>query len=421
MIKKNTNQSYAALLDQEDPLAHFRDHFHLPMDDEQQPMVYFTGNSLGLQPKTVHGYIEHELSDWAKLGVDGHFKARNPWFSYHEAFREGLAKLVGGKETEVVAMNGLTVNLHVLMSTFYRPTPERYKIIMLQNAFPSDHYAVASQVRMHGFDPSEAIVYIGAPASQRTLDMQELSDALDQEGHQTALILIEGVSYLTGQRFDLSAIATKAKAHGVCIGADLAHAVGNVPLQLHEDQVDFAVWCNYKYVNGGPGCVGGAFVHERHVKKDDLFQLAGWWGHDQSTRFQMDKTFVPMRSADRFQMSNAPVMNMVGLRASLEIFNQAGMDQLRAKSLQMIAYMQMLLQEKLGDALTQITPLDPEQRGAQFSLIVPGGKEVFEALQKQNIVCDWREPNVLRLAPVPLYNQFQEIWTFVDVLQKAMS
>jgi kynureninase len=403
--------------DQLDPLYGFRERFHFPQH-EGKDVAYFCGNSLGLQPKSVGYLMQNELEDWARHGVEGHFRAKNPWFSYHHLFTERLAKIVGAKNTEVVAMNTLTVNLHLLILSFYRPANGRYKILMEAGAFPSDQYAVETQVRMHGYDPAEAIIEISPRGGAHIIEEEDIIAAINEAGSSLALVMIGGVNYYTGQFFDLEAITKAAQRVGAYAGFDLAHAVGNIPLQLHDWNVDFACWCSYKYLNSGPGAVGGAYVHEHHAANPKTFRLAGWWGNDEETRFRMEKGFIPKATAESWQMSNAQVFNMVAHNASLDIFDKAGMKELREKSEKLTGYMEYLLRDVTELPFVIITPDHPRRRGCQLSLLfAERGREVFEKLTDAGVVADWREPNVIRIAPVPLYNSFEDCYRFYEVLK----
>lgn len=407
---------YAQGLDQTDILYSFRERFLFPQHNDKD-VIYFCGNSLGLQPKSVGYLMEKELGDWAKYGVEGHFNAAMPWFSYHHFFSERLARIVGAKKDEVVAMNTLTVNLQLLMLSFYRPTAKRYKILMEAGAFPSDQYAIETQVRMHGYDPADAIIEVTPSEGENVIEEIDIVNAIKEAGDSLALVMIGGVNYYTGQYFDLENITKAAHSVGAYCGFDLAHAAGNIPLELHEWNVDFACWCSYKYLNSGPGGVGGAFVHERHGDNPNVFRLAGWWGNDEKTRFKMQKGFHPQRGAAGWQMSNAPVFNMVAHNASLDIFDKAGMKALREKSLKLTGYMEYLLKQISHLPFTIITPQEPDRRGCQLSLLFDErGKEVFQALSENGVVADWREPNVIRIAPVPLYNTFEDCFTFYRIL-----
>jgi kynureninase len=408
---------YARLQDDMDILFSFRERFHFPKH-EGQDAIYFCGNSLGLQPKSTHYLFEKELSDWAKWGVEGHFHAENPWFSYQRQFSPGLAKLVGALTDEVVAMNTLTVNLHLLLISFYRPANGRYKILMEGGAFPSDQYAIETQVRMHGFDPDDAIIELMPRPGEYTLRDEDILQAIKEHGPQLACVMMGAVNYYTGQFYDLKSITEAAHEEGALAGFDLAHAMGNVPMQLHDWGVDFACWCSYKYLNSGPGGVGGIFVHEKHGNNPDTLRLAGWWGNEESTRFKMKKGFVPAKGAASWQMSNAPVFNMVAHAASLDIFEKVSIDTLRQKSLRLTAYLEYLLQQLDHLSFTIITPREPQRRGAQLSLLFHNdGRKVFDALTSNGVIADWREPDVIRIAPVPLYNSYEDVYRFYEVLK----
>lgn len=411
------NLEYAQNLDQVDVLYSFRERFHFPQH-EGRDVYYFCGNSLGLQPKSVGYLMDMELQDWARHGVEGHFRARNPWFSYHKMFSQRLSMVVGAFPHEVVAMNTLTVNLHLLMLSFYRPTEKRFKILMEAGAFPSDQYAVETQVRMHGYDPADAIIEIAPREGSYVIEEEDILSAISESNGALALVMIGGVNYYSGQLFDIKKITDAAHRVGAYAGFDLAHAAGNVPLQLHDWNVDFACWCSYKYLNSGPGGVGGIYIHEHHAKNQKTFRLGGWWGNDESTRFKMEKGFVPKKTAESWQMSNAPVFNMVAHHASLDIFEKAGMQSLREKSEKLTAYMEYLLNEIPNLPFVIITPNHPRQRGCQLSLLfLERGKEVFDRLTEQGVVADWREPDVIRVAPVPLYNSYEDVFRFYEILR----
>lgn len=419
----------AALLDAADELAGYRTQFAIPLARDvgavaaraDEPCVYLTGNSLGCMPRSAADAVRVELEDWARLGVEAHLHGRNPWLPYHEVFREMGARLVGAKPGEVVMMNSLTANLHLLMVSFYRPTAERHKIIIEDTAFPSDSYAVASQAAFHGFDPASAIVRLSARPGEHALRTDDVLEAIERHGASTALVMLGGVNYLTGQWFDMERITATARAMGCGVGWDLAHAAGNVPLRLHDWGVDFAAWCSYKFLNSGPGAVAGAFVHERHGDRADLPRFAGWWGNDPKERFVMRPDFVARAGADGWQLSNPPILAMAPLRASLEIFDEVGMDRLRAKSLLLTAWMERLIDQMAGNERGQrveiITPREPGARGCALSLVIKSGpREAADRLKRAGVVCDFREPNVIRAAPVPLYNSFLDVHRFVGVL-----
>ena len=408
---------FARAEDDIDVLYPFRERFRFPQHNDQD-VAYFCGNSLGLQPKSASYLFQQELNDWAEHGVEGHFRARTPWFSYHQYFSASLARIVGAEEAEVVAMNGLTVNLHLLMLSFYRPTDQRYKIIMEAGAFPSDQYAIETQVRFHGFSPEDAIVEVGPREGTHTIEEEDIEAAIKEAGDALALVLIGGVHYYTGQAFDIERVTTAAHAAGAIAGWDLAHAVGNIELRLHEWNVDFACWCSYKYLNSGPGGVGGAFVHAMHSVDEKPNRLGGWWGHDEASRFKMQKGFIPQPGAAGWQMSNAPVFNMVAHRASLDIFDKADLRLLREKTERLTGYFEWLLRQLTHLDFELITPNHPKRRGAQLSMLFgESGREVFDHLTNNGIVADWREPNVIRMAPAPLYTRYEDVYRVYEVLR----
>lgn len=415
------DEACAHELDAHDELAAFRERFLIPRRPDGRPVIYLAGNSLGLQPRDVRGAIEQELADWANLAVDGHFHARTPWYSYHQAVRDSAARLVGAQPDEVVMMNGLTANLHLLMVSFYRPRGQRRKVLMEEGAFPSDTYAVQSQMTWRGIDPREALLTAHPRPGEQTLRTEDLLALIEREGPSLALVLLGGVNYYTGQVFDMPAITAAAHAQGALAGFDLAHAAGNVLMRLHEWGVDFAAWCSYKYLNSGPGSVAGAFIHERHARDASLPRFAGWWGNDPATRFRMhlNEVFVPVASADAWQLSNPPILSLAAVKASLALFDEAGMDRLRAKSLKLTGYLQFLLDHLPSERYEVITPRAPEARGAQLSILAhhdPSGLQ--SALHAAGVVSDFRPPNVVRVAPVPLYNTFQEVWSFAQILRR---
>lgn len=419
-----SDMNYAAEQDRADALASFRDRFHIPKRENLDDEIYLCGNSLGLQPKSTRGFVEQELAEWELLGVRGHFAARRPWMPYHEFLTDKTAELVGAKPSEVVNMNSLTANLHFMMVSFYRPTRSRYKLLIESPAFPSDRYATESQVRFHGFDPKDALLEIAPREGESVIRDEDLYALIEKEGDSIALILLPGVQYYSGQVFDMAEITRLGQRKGCVVGFDLAHATGNLVMQLHDWNVDFAAWCNYKYMNSGPGAVAGCFVHERH-HDEDLPRFAGWWGHDKSTRFRMGPEFHPIQSAEGWQLSNPPIMALAPILASLEIFHEAGMEKLRAKSERLTSYFEFLLREKLANEIEIITPEEPSRRGCQLSLRVTSaagvqGRQVFETLESNGVTCDWREPDVIRVAPVPLYNNFTDVHRFVDELKIAL-
>ncbi|HRP63934.1 MAG TPA: kynureninase [Phycisphaerales bacterium] len=417
------DEAYARSLDAADPLRAYRERFHMPVTMRGDEVIYFCGNSLGLQPTTARAMIEEELDAWAKLGVDAHFKAKTPWFPYHEVFRECGARLVGAKPGEVVMMNSLTANLHLLMVSFYRPEGSRTKILMESPAFPSDTYAIRTHVRTRGLNPDEHIIIMAPRAGEHTIREEDIESLIVEQGENIALILLGGVNFFTGQVFDLERITALGHSQGCIVGFDLAHAAGNVPLRLHEWRVDFAAWCSYKYLNAGPGAVAGAFIHEKHAKNTSLSELpryGGWWGNDPRKRFRMhlEPEFEPVPSAEAWQLSNPPILAMAPLRASLAIFDEVGMDALRNKSRQLTGYLRWLIEREGSERDFEIiTPRDDAATGCQLSFLVHHHpKDRFRALEAAGVIGDFREPNVIRVAPVPLYNSFHDVWRFAQLL-----
>lgn len=449
-VKFEASAAFAAELDTRDPLARFRERFHIPKNSFGEETIYFTGNSLGLQPKTAAACVDQELDDWARLAVEGHIKAANPWLPYHEFLTEPMARVVGAKPIETVVMNSLTVNLHLMLVSFYRPAGDRRKIVIEKGAFPSDRYAVLSQIKFHASEPpavaagrestSKSVDFAAraAPAAdtggsdwlieleprdgESTLRTEDIVRRIEKEGETVALVLLGGVNYYTGQAFELEPITKAGHKAGALVGFDLAHAAGNLDLHLHDWDVDFAVWCSYKYLNGGPGAVAGAFVHERHANTFDLPRLAGWWGHDKETRFLMGPDFRPIAGAEGWQISNPPILQMAALRASLEIFDEAGISELRKKSEKLTAYLEFLV-DGLGDErISVITPDDPAQRGCQLSIRVKDAdRSLFELVVAAGVAADWREPDVIRVAPVPLYNTFTDAYRFSQILKSCLA
>jgi len=407
-------------MDAQDPQRDFREQFYLPVGKDGKPLIYFGGNSLGLMPKSARQVVEEELDNWAKLGVDAHHAAGTPWYSYHESLRQPTAQLVGAKSLEVVCMNSLTVNLHLMMATFYRPTKSRFKILMEEPAFPSDTYAIKTQIAHHGLDAKDALILARPRKGEFTIATEDILDLIKKHADQLAVVMFGGVNFFTGQLFDVKKIIAAAREHGIIAGFDLAHAIGNVPLSLHDWNVDFAVWCSYKYLNAGPGAVAGAFVHERHAINTKLPRLAGWFGNDPNTRFRLhlEPEFIPVASADGWQISNPPIFSMAPLRASLAIFDQAGgMESLRAKSMRLTGYLEFLLTEIGSKKFTVITPREPDARGCQLSILAhEHPKQLHEELVAADVKCDFRERNVIRVAPTPLYNTFHEVWRFTKIL-----
>jgi len=413
---------YARQQDSDDRLAHFRAKFHLPRGSDGSESIYLCGNSLGLQPKSAESYVLQEIEDWKNLGVEGHMKARRPWIQYHEYLNAGMAEIAGALAPEIIVMNTLTVNLHLLMVSFYRPTSARYKILIEANAFPSDRYAVRSQLRFHGFDPDEGLIEAGSESAEQTITTEKMLDLLREHGDQISLILLGGVNYYNGQAFQLREICELGREKGCIIGYDLAHAAGNIPLHLHDWGVDFAVWCSYKYLNGGPGAPGAAFIHERHLHRSDLQRFHGWWGNDIAVRFDMLDRMQPSKTAEAWQLSNPPILSMAALLASLEIFQEAGIGNLREKSVKLTAYLEFLLKQISTDHFRIITPENSVERGCQLSLrLAQPNSEIMGDLRDRGVVCDWRAPDVIRIAPVPLYNSFQDVYDFVDILKDVLS
>lgn len=417
-------KAYAQKMDQNDPLQTFRDRFHIPVINGIET-IYFTGNSLGLQPKSTQEYIQKELSDWAKWGVEGHFDAEKPWFEYHEFLTPKIAPIVGAKNHEVVVTHSLTTNLHLLMVSFYRPTKDRFKIICEGKAFPSDQYALESQAKFHGYSPEEAIIEVFPREGEHTIREEDILKTIEDHKDSLALIMWGGVNYYTGQYFDLEQITKAGHDAGAIVGFDLAHGAGNVELKLHDWGVDFAAWCSYKYLNSSPGGVSGMFVHERHANCPELPRFAGWWGYDKSTRFQMEPGFKPMYGAEGWQLSNAPILGMAAHLAALDIFEEVGMKRLNEKSSQLTTYLEYVINEvsKISNEVSFeiITPSDQKNRGCQLSILCHGqGKELFKNLTNQGVVADWREPNVIRIAPVPLYNSFDDVYRFGKALEASI-
>ena len=416
----SADENFAKQLDAEDPFRSHREKFHLPLGKDGKPLIYFAGNSLGLMPKLAREFVDQELDDWAKLGVDAHLGAKTAWYTYHGPLREPTARIVGAKPVEVICMNSLTVNLHMMMATFYRPTKSRSKILMEYPAFPSDTYAIKTQIRHHGLDPRDALVLASPRKGEFTVRTEDVVDLIEKNRDSLAIVWLAGVNFFTGQLFDMPTITKTAQKHGIVAGFDLAHAVGNVPLSMHDWNVDFAVWCTYKYLNAGPGAIGGSYLHERHATNTKLQRLAGWFGNDPNTRFQMqlEPEFIPVASADAWQVSNPPIFSMAPLRASLSIFDDAGgVKRLREKSENLTGYLEFLLSNAGSKRYSVITPADANARGCQLSILAhEHPKELFKELQAAGVKCDFREPNVIRVAPTPLYNTFHEVWRFAKIL-----
>lgn len=419
-LEFENSRPFAAAADAADALSAFRNRFHFPVSETGERQLYFAGNSLGLQPVTARSYVEQELDDWARFAVEGHVHARRPWLPYHEFLTEKMARVVGAKPIETVVMNSLTVNLHLLMVSFYRPSDGRHKIVIEKGAFPSDRYAVESQIRFHGFDPASSLVELAPREGESTLRTDDIIEAIESEAESISLVLLGGVNYYTGQAFDMRSITEAGRRAGAAVGFDLAHAAGNIELSLHDWNVDFAVWCSYKYLNAGPGAVAGAFIHERHAA-GNLPRFAGWWGHNKDTRFLMGPDFVPIPGAEGWQISNPPILQMAALRASLDIFDDAGMGPLRGRSERLTGYLEFLVRTISDDRISIITPSDPQQRGCQISLRVKGSdRRLFNAVSSRGVVADWREPDVIRVAPAPLYNSFCDVFEFVEILRECL-
>jgi kynureninase len=417
----------ANFLDKADLLKDFRTQFCIPKQEASKELdeIYFCGNSLGLQPRKTKELLIEEMDKWAKHGVKGHFLGTRPWMPFHKNLTHGLSQLVGGKPSEVVAMNSLTTNLHLLMVSFYQPTKQRFKILLEEHSFPSDHFAIESQIKFHGFDPKEAMVFVKPEPGEETISNESITSAIELHQESLALVLLPGVQYYTGQFFKLDSIARAAKKVGATVGFDLAHAIGNVPLNLHDDQVDFAVWCHYKYLNSGPGAVGGAFVHEKHHHRTDLPRFSGWWGHKEESRFRMENKFEPIPTAEAWQLSNPPIASMICIKASLDTFEAAGgILELRKKSILLTNFLEKAIKENFSNRVSILTPSNHQERGAQLSISILKAKkepkQVYDEIEKKGVVCDWRYPNVIRVAPTPLYNQFREIARFIEILDEAM-
>jgi kynureninase len=424
MLFENT-RSFAQHLDQEDSLKGFRDRFYIPIAHGKES-IYFNGNSLGLQPKTAQEHVMNELENWANYGVEGHFHGRNPWVNYHDAFPKKLAPIVGALPEEIVVMNQLTVNLHLLMISFYRPDKKRYKIICEEKAFPSDQYAIQSQLELHGLNSSDALIEVKIKSGEHSVRNEDVIAAIKEHGDEVALVIIGGINYYSGQVFDMKSITAAAHEVGAVCGFDLAHAVGNVELKLHDWEADFACWCSYKYLNSGPGSVGGAYIHQRYITDKSMLRLAGWWGTDKHERFQMKKEFNPIPTAEGWQISNTQVLSMAPHLAALEIIEEAGFEKILEKGRNLSAYLLFILNEINAASpkkiLEIITPQSESEHGCQVSmLMLENGKEIFEFLNKNGVIADWREPNVIRVAPVPLYNTFEEIFEFGEIVKKYLA
>ena len=413
---------YALNRDQIDALRPYREAFHIPKDNKGNDWLYFTGNSLGLQPKTTKAVVEQELKDWANLGVEGHFQAKNPWMPYHEYLTQSMAKIMGAKPIEVVVMNTLTANLHFLMASFYSPTKKRPKILIESDAFPSDRYAVQTQLEFHGYDPKDCLIEWSPRAGETLLHIEDLESLLEKQGAEIALLLIGGVNYYTGQFLNLKKIAELGHAKGCKVGIDLAHGAGNIQPDLHASGVDFAAWCTYKYLNSGPGSLGGVFVHQRYAHDKNLKRFAGWWSQNKTTRFDMRQALDITPGAEGWQLSNPPILSMAAIKASLDLFNEVGMQVLREKSIQLTGYLEYLINELNNPDIEIITPKDPNQRGCQLSIRVKNtDKTLHKKLTEKHVITDWREPDVIRCAPVPFYNSFEDVYRMVEILKTLLS
>ncbi|CAI8152561.1 MAG: Kynureninase [Formosa sp. Hel3_A1_48] len=421
MIAFEPHLEFALNLDRNDPLAKYRTAFHIPKDEQGNDWLYFTGNSLGLQPKTTKSAIEQELNDWANLGVEGHFEAKNPWMPYHEFLTESMAKIMGAKPIEIVVMNTLTTNLHLLMVSFYNPTKKRHKILIESDAFPSDRYAVQTQLEFHGYDTNECLIEWTPRTDEKLLRTEDLEQILETQGEEIALLLIGGVNYYTGQYLDLKKIAALGHAKGCKVGIDLAHGAGNIQPELHDTGVDFAAWCTYKYLNAGPGSLGGVFVHERYAHDKTLKRFAGWWSQNKATRFNMRQPLDITPGAEGWQLSNPPILSMAAIKAALDLFNEVGMNKLRKKSIKLTGYLEFLIKGLNHAQIEIITPSDPNQRGCQLSIQVKNAnKDLHKKLTEQHVITDWREPDVIRCAPVPFYNSFEDVFRMVEILKTLL-
>ncbi len=420
MFENNLN--YAQQQDQEDALKNYREKFLIPTNSDGEELIYLCGNSLGLQPKKTSEYLQQELNDWAKFGVEGHTDAKNPWLPYHEFLTNSMAKLVGAKPNEVVIMNSLTANLHFMMVSFYQPTKTKYKIVIESDAFPSDKYAVESQIKFHGFDPNDGLILWKPREGEELCRFEDLEKIMSEQGDEIALLMIGNTNYYSGQSFPLQKITELGHKHNCLVGFDLAHGVGNIQPNLHEVGADFAVWCTYKYLNSGPGSLGGCFVHERHADSQDLNRFAGWWGHNKETRFNMRHDFDALSGAEGWQLSNPAILSMAAIRASLDIFEDAGFDNILKKSKKLTGYLEYLIEELNDKRINIITPNNPEERGCQLSIQVKSAdKNLHTQLTNSGVISDWREPDVIRVAPAPLYNSFEDVYKFIQQLKKVLN
>lgn len=415
------SRDFALRADEHDGLREFTDAYHIPVGPDGEALIYFSGNSLGLQAKGAETLVREVMCAWRERAVNAHSEGDSPWLYYCDSLDENMARIVGAETSEVVLMNALTVNLHVLLASFYKPTSDRYKILIERDAFPSDKYAVASQARWHGYDPKQAVIQLNPIGGEDLLHTSEIIKFIEEHGAAIALVLIGGVNYYTGQFFEMAEIARAAQAAGCVCGFDLAHAAGNVPLQLHDWGVDFAAWCTYKYLNAGPGGPGGLFVHSKHADNPELPALRGWWGQELGIRFQMLDEYEAAQGAAAWQISNPSVLSLAPLRASLDHFSEAGFDRLISKSRRLTSYLEYLITERIGSSVGIITPNDAHRRGAQLSIRIKNeARGVFDMLIAQGVLCDWREPGVIRMSPVPLYNTYMDVFRAVDILEDAM-
>jgi len=420
----NNSLSFAQELDKKDKVQSFREQFFIPKKNNEE-LIYFCGNSLGLQSKNTRKYLEIELKKWEEEAVEGHFRGEGQWYDFHKQLKKPYINIVGGNASEVTLMNNLTTNLHILLTTFYQPNPQKFKILIEEGAFPSDYYALESQIKLKGFSPEEALIELVPRNGEYTLRTEDILQVIENEKDTLALVMMGGINYYTGQVFDMQKITEKAHQIGALAGFDLAHVAGNVPLKLHEWEVDFAAWCTYKYLNSSPGGVSGIFIHEKHAKNTALPRLAGWWGYDEETRFEMKKGFQAIPTVDGWQLSNAPILLLATHKASLEIFEKAGMENLRQKSIQLTNFLEFVVREAQKNTsypLQILTPKNSEERGCQLSLLVPQqGRFIFDFLIERGVIGDWREPDVIRIAPTPLYNTFEEVYLFGNILKEAFS
>lgn len=420
MIYENS-KAFAEEQDQKDPLNSFRNKFHFPVKEDGTPKIYLCGNSLGLQPKQTSEYVQQELADWAKLGVEGHFSAKNPWMTSIEDLAAPMAKIVGAKPEEIVIMNTLTVNLHLMMVSFYKPTQKKFKIIIESDAFPSDKYAVESQLKFHNIDPKEGLILWKPREGEHLCRHEDFEELLETHKDEIALVMVGSTNYYSGQAYDLRRIAKRCQEENIRIGFDLAHGAGNIQPNLHDIGADFAVWCTYKYLNSGPGSLGGCFIHQKHIKDQSLHKFVGWWGHNKESRFNMRIDFDPTPTAEGWQLSNPPILSLAGTRSSLDLFEKAGFENLREKSIQLTGFLEFLIDELNNDDISILTPRSPEERGCQLSIQMKNAeRSLFDELTKKGVIADWREPDVIRIAPAPLYNSYTDVYEFVQLLELCL-